>query len=104
MTTSLCSYSADKDFLHYFRRSDDKNVVKGVIATTDGVINCYKTESAFLSFIENIFNAYSEEKKDVAHNELENVLNILSEKGSGDDLTVAIIRGTQNNTVEAKDD
>lgn len=102
MTTSMCSYSADQDFLHCFSENHLESSIKGLIATTDGVINCYNSESAYLSFIKNIFDAYAEDEKRTAHEELEKVLNVMSEKGSGDDLTVAIIRSIQETHAEGK--
>lgn len=91
MTTSMCSYSADNDFKHFFGDFDKENFLGGIVLTSDGVINCYKTEDAYNSFIKNVYDAYEEEEIVAAHSELINVLDILSEKGSGDDLSVAII-------------
>lgn len=92
VTTSLCNSDAAISFRHYFRRKDNEKKVTGIVLTSDGIINCYKTEEAYSSFIRNVFEAYGEDDIEIAHSELEEALNSLSEKGSGDDLSVAIVR------------
>ena len=62
-----------------------------MVLTTDGVINSYTSEQAYLDFIGNIFQGYREETLEAAHNELAEFLPRLSEKGSGDDLSVGIV-------------
>ena len=91
-TTSLCNSDADIQFRNYFMRIDDSNRPAALILSSDGVINCYHTEEAFKSFIKNISDAYAEERTEDAHSELEATLNTLSEKGSGDDLSIAVVR------------
>ena len=83
-TTSLCNSDADIQFRNYFMRIDDSNRPAALILSSDGVINCYHTEEAFKSFIKNISDAYAEERTEDAHS--------LSEKGSGDDLSIAVVR------------
>ena len=91
LTTSLCSRAADKDFKHCFANMKKDYPIDGLILTTDGVINSYTSEQAYLDFMANIFSGYKEETRESAHAELEEFLPRLSEKGSGDDLTVGII-------------
>lgn len=91
-TTSLCNSDADIQFRNYFMKIDDHHRPAALILSSDGVINCYHTEEAFKSFIKNISDAYAEENAEDARNELESTLNTLSEKGSGDDLSIAVVR------------
>lgn len=91
LTTSLCSSDADKEFKHCFVNTDKDCPIDGLILTTDGIINSYTSEQAYLDFIGNIFSGYKEETLESAHAELKEFLPRLSEKGSGDDLTVGII-------------
>ena len=91
LTTSLCNSDADVAFKHCFCRLKDRRAVQGLILTTDGIINSYQSEQAYLGFIENIFAGYREQQRKDAHAELAEFLPRLSEKGSGDDLSVAII-------------
>lgn len=91
LTTSLCSSDADKAFRHCFVGINKGNAIDGLILTTDGIINSYTSEQAYLDFMSNIFSGYKEETLESAHAELAEFLPRLSEKGSGDDLTVGII-------------
>lgn len=100
MTTSLCSSSAATDFKHCFRIEEEKKHklfrrkprgLIGAILSTDGVINCYSKEEAYLSFIKNVKEAYLDDPKEKAHRELEECLYVLSEKGSGDDLSLTVL-------------
>ncbi len=100
-TTSLCSSDADIRFRNYFMRMDESSRPVAIILSSDGVINCYHSEDAFKSFIKNISDAYVQESVSDAHSELEDALNTLSKKGSGDDLSIAIVR--LNGPVEAKE-
>lgn len=90
LTTSLCSSMADREFRYAWVKYP-LNSVKGIILTTDGVINSYTSETGYLRFIHNIFSSYIGSDIKSAHEELENFLHTLSEKGSGDDLSVAVI-------------
>ena len=91
VTTSLCNSDAAMCFHHCCRNYADGNRVAGITLTSDGVINCYPSENAYISFMENIFFAYGEEP-DTTKEELLPVLDTLSEKGSGDDLSVSVLR------------
>ena len=91
LTTSLCGGDADKEFKHCFVNTDKDYPIDGLILTTDGIINSYTSEQAYLDFMGNIFSAYREESVASAHSELAEFLPRLSEKGSGDDLSVGIV-------------
>lgn len=90
LTTSLCGGDADEEFKHCFVGADEAQI-DGLILTTDGIINSYTSEQAYLDFVGNIFGAYREESAASAHAELAEFLPRLSEKGSGDDLSVGIV-------------
>jgi hypothetical protein len=95
ITTSMCNSDADVMFRHYFSNVafDEEKRIAGVLLSSDGVINCFRAEEAYHSFVENVYYAYGEETIENARNELEGALNVFSERGSGDDLSIAIIRG-----------
>lgn len=95
LTTSLCSSQADLDFKHCVKMGMRGNPIVGVILTTDGIINCYSNEQAYFNFIKNVESGYLDDSKEKARAELEECLHILSEKGSGDDLSIAIVRETK---------
>ena len=91
LTTSLCGSDADKQFKHCFADLRNDKSFGGLILTTDGIINSYTSEQAYLDFIGNVFGGYKEERKKSARAELIEFLPRLSQKGSGDDLSVGII-------------
>ena len=91
LTTSLCQTNAVNEFRHIYVTIDNDMPIKGIVLTTDGIINSYTSEQAYLDFMGNIFSGYKEETLESAHAELKEFLPRLSEKGSGDDLTVGII-------------
>ena len=94
VTTSLCQSNADTEFRHILVNIGKKRPVKGIVLTTDGIINCFKSVAAYKALIKNIYNAYLEIKNqneiEAARAELVDGLKQLSEKGSGDDVSVAI--------------
>ena len=90
LTTSLCSGMADREFRYAFENTLHGDV-RGIILTTDGVINSFASEEAYFRLIENIFSAYTGKDAGGAKDELAAFLNEMSEKGSGDDLSVAVI-------------
>ncbi len=92
ITTSLCNNDAALSFHHCFRKFDKDRNVTGIVLTSDGVINCYKTEENYISFMQNVYFGYGEDDVETAREDLRPALEKLSEKGSGDDLSVAIIR------------
>ena len=92
ITTSLCNNDALLSFHHCFRKFSPEKNITGIMLTSDGVINCYKTKESYVSFMQNIYFGYGEDGVELARKDLLPVLEKLSEKGSGDDLSVAIIR------------
>lgn len=91
ITTSLSDQDANVHFRHFYRGSEETHDVKGITVTTDGVINCFSSHEAFDSFILNVCRAYEEDSVEVAHQELKSALEILSQKGSGDDLSLGLM-------------
>jgi len=92
ITTSLCNSDADQVFKHYFAKLSDYRDIQGLLLSTDGVINSFEAEKNYLNFIGNIFDDYYTRVRKDAHEELAKYLPTLSQKGSGDDLSIAIIR------------
>ncbi len=91
LTTSLCSRDADHAF-KYDCIDIKEYPVNGIVLTSDGVLNSYTSEEAYLRLINNIVDSYRDgaavqQKKE----ELIDFLNALSQKGSGDDLSVALL-------------
>ena len=91
LTTSMCNSDAAQSFRHCFRSNEDGDIC-GVTLTSDGVANCYRSIEQYASFMKNVYLAFGEDGPKAAAAELKDVLRTLSEKGSGDDLSVAIVR------------
>ena len=88
LTTSLCDSNPDIEFKHCVLDEKCKN--KGILITSDGVVNSYKDYQSYKAFIKNIFLGYMEDELEKAHEDLKNFLPKISEKGSGDDLSVSL--------------
>ena len=59
------------------------------------MINSFATEDAYVAFVENVFRGFQDQKLKDAKRELEDFLPELSKKGSGDDLSIAVITEKQ---------
>ena len=92
ITTSLCNFDAALSFKHCFKTNVSEKTVSGITLTSDGIINCFRTEESFMSFMQNVYFGFGEDGCEKAKEELIPTLNHFSELGSGDDLSVAIIR------------
>lgn len=95
LTTSLCNSDAAKSFKHCLIPANKANRINGVLLSSDGVINSFTTEEAYVAFVENVFKGFQDQKLKDAKQELADFLPELSKKGSGDDLSIAIIAEKQ---------
>lgn len=95
LTTSLCNSDAAKSFKHCMIPANKANRINGVLLSSDGVINSFTTEEAYVAFVENVFKGFQDQKLKDAKQELADFLPELSKKGSGDDLSIAIIAEKQ---------
>lgn len=91
LTTSLCNSDAAQSFRHCFRMAG-KEEICGITLTSDGIINSFRSQEAYESFVKNAFDAFGEDGAKIAKIDLKEALHTLSQKGSGDDLSFAIIR------------
>ena len=94
LTTSLCNSDAAKSFKHC-NVPVKRNRINGVLISSDGVINSFATEEAYVAFVENVFRGFQDQKLGDAKQELADFLPELSKKGSGDDLSIAVIMEKQ---------
>jgi hypothetical protein len=92
-TTSLCDGDALGAFHHVLILNKDEmpNLPAAVFIGTDGVDDSLGNEEGLYSFYRTILKGFSEKDTETAKNELFAYLPRLSEKGSGDDVSVAAI-------------
>jgi serine/threonine protein phosphatase PrpC len=86
-TTSLCDNNVLEVFHHDLRPTPPSAVLIG----TDGVDDSLGNEEGLYNFYRTILKSFSEKDEETAKNELFGYLPRLSEKGSGDDISVAAI-------------
>ncbi len=89
-TTSLCDMDAISCFRHYF----STEIPEAVFISCDGVDNSFTDNDAFNDFYKLVASSFSDMNFDNAVQELSGYLPVLSEKGSGDDISVGGIINT----------
>ncbi len=83
LTTSLCDSDAIGSFRYFFREGG----FSGIMLSSDGLINSFRSERDFLSFGRRVIGAVAE--NETAH--LPEHLTTRSRNGSKDDISVAVI-------------
>ena len=89
-TTSLCAPRAWKDFRVQFQVIAERQPALIMLAT-DGYINSYQNEEGFLKVGADILQMIREEGAEKIKQELPGWLTQVSEKGSGDDITLGLV-------------
>lgn len=89
-TTSMCDMNAIGCFRHFFSRE----LPNAVFIACDGVDNSFTDNEAMNNFYKLITTSFCTMPFDNAVNELAEYLPVLSEKGSGDDISIAGIINT----------
>lgn len=89
-TTSLCSRDSWRDFRSYFQ------VITGpppalILASTDGYANSFSDEAGFLQVGADILKMLRSDGLDTVNEEMKTWLTEVSQKGSGDDITLGIL-------------
>jgi hypothetical protein len=99
-TTSLCNSKASDSFCFPEEQFLDK-VPVSVFASTDGVSNSFSSEEYLSRFYSQIQFSFDEDGEFIGERDIKNYIPELSEKGSGDDVTIAGIV-TYDNSIEAR--
>ena len=88
MTTSICDTDAINSFRHYFSQSHPCAAIIG----TDGITDSFAGDKWLYNFYRLILTAFSQNDDDTEESEkLADYLPRLSQKGSGDDVSIAMI-------------
>lgn len=90
ITTSLCEPDAYYKFHHIFGLEKPS----AVVMTTDGVRNSFASREYYTDFMDQVIRQFSAGRKKKTSAELKSFLADMSERGSGDDLSVAGITET----------
>ena len=86
-TTSMCDFDAFNNFRYYY----SEVIPVAIYIGSDGIDDCFGDVSELYSLYGVISKSFSETEFEQAKEELEEYLPRLSEKGSGDDMSVAAI-------------
>jgi serine/threonine protein phosphatase PrpC len=87
VTTSLCDKNAIESFRHYFTKDPPIATIIG----TDGIDDCFAGAEKLYDFYRIILSSFIDNELRDAQDELIDYLPRLSEKGSGDDVSIGII-------------
>ena len=87
MTTSICDRNAIYNMRHHF----SKKIPKALFISSDGVDNCFASEDKIHDFYSMIINSFEMMDESFAILELLDYLPKMSQKGSGDDISLGII-------------
>ena len=99
-TTSLCNSKASDSFCFPEEQFLDK-VPVSVFASTDGVSNSFSSEEYLARFYRQIQFSFDEDGEFIGERDIKNYIPELSERGSGDDVSIAGIV-VYDNSIEAR--
>jgi serine/threonine protein phosphatase PrpC len=87
-TTSLCNSKAIEDFNYFY----SEKLPRAIVISTDGVIESFESNDYYFKFIkDNILTLVQKSTEKEIKSVLKTYLPILSEKGSGDDMSIALM-------------
>ena len=87
LTTSICDRTAIYNMRHHF----SVKLPKALFIASDGIDNCFKSSDKLHDFYSMIMNSFATMDESFAILELLDYLPKMSQKGSGDDISLAII-------------
>lgn len=90
ITTSLCDENAAKEFRYCFSRT----LPAAVFIGSDGIDDCFAGDEKLYDFYRLALKSFAQTDEATAVSQLKDYLPTLSEKGSGDDMSVGIIVNT----------
>lgn len=86
VTTSLCDEQPLKNIRHCFHTD---NFPTAIFVGTDGVDDCFANDDDLYGFYEEVIQTFREKDFDKARAEIDSFLPTMSEKGSGDDISIS---------------
>ena len=94
VTTSIC----DSDAIDEFRYFVTENPPTAVFIGSDGIDDSYASDEELYALYRSILKIFIENGVDVGKSEIKEYLPVLTKKGSGDDVSVALIMDLQRAT------
>ena len=91
LTTSLC----DENAIDSLRHAYSDTIPAAVLIGSDGIDDCFAGEEKLYGFYRLILSSFKEKAEEAAKTELIDYLPRLSEKGSGDDISIGMIVGKE---------
>lgn len=98
VTTSICDSAALQEFRFFFGRE----LPVAIFVGSDGIDDCFSDEEKLHNFYRVVLTSFATQGEELAQKELSEYLPVLSEKGSGDDMSIGAIlqlEYLQENTV-----
>ena len=87
VTTSLCDKNVINSFRHYYSTA----APAAVLIASDGIDDCFTGDEKLYDFYRVVLSSFTEKNEETAGAELKDYFPRLSEKGSGDDISIGII-------------
>ena len=94
VTTSIC----DSDAIDEFRYFVTENPPTAVFIGSDGIDDSYASDEELYALYRSILKIFIENGVDIGKSEIKDYLPVLTKKGSGDDVSVALIMDLQRAT------
>ena len=86
-TTSICDSAALQEFRVFFSR----HLPAAIFVGSDGIDDCFADEEKLYNFYRVVLTSFATQDGEQAQTELMEYLPVLSEKGSGDDMSIGVI-------------
>lgn len=93
VTTSICDDDAISEFRYYVSADTPAAVFCG----TDGIDDSYASEEEVYALYRSMLLIFAEHGNDVGEKEIQEYLPILTKRGSGDDVSIALILDSEKN-------
>ncbi|MEM7713377.1 MAG: PP2C family serine/threonine-protein phosphatase [Cyanobacteria bacterium P01_A01_bin.68] len=91
-TTSLCSLNAWREVRTYTQLIESQSLPELLLVSTDGYANSFSSQKEFLKIGKDYLQIIQEEGLDRITKELPKILKNMSYEGSGDDITLGVIK------------
>ena len=92
LTTSLCRAGAESDFRSIVLRADSASAPSLLVLSTDGYANSFKSDADFLQVGRDFLQMIASDGLAAVEGQLAHILDDASTNGSGDDITLGLLK------------